>query len=68
MKKLAKKIKRLCNSKSLISYIDPLVEGDMFRRVPDLTKMKKLISQKKFTNLDDGIAKTLKELKKKNKC
>ena len=68
MKNLAKKIKKLCNSKSLISYIDPLVEGDMFRRVPDLTKMKKLISQKKFTNLDHGILKTLKEIKKKNKC
>jgi len=69
MKNLAKKIKKLSNSKSLISYIDPLVEGDMFRRVPDLTNMKKLISQKKFTNLDDGILKTLKEIKKKNnKC
>ena len=65
MKNLAKKIKKLSNSKSLISYIDPLVEGDMFRRVPDLKKMKKLISQKKFTNLDDGILKTLKEIKKK---
>ena len=32
------------------------------------SKMKKLISTKKFTNLDDGIAKTLKEIKKKNKC
>ena len=67
MKNLAIKIKKLCNSKSLISYIDPLLEGDMFRRVPDLTKMKKLISKKKFTNLDQGIVKTLKEIKK-NKC
>ena len=51
---LAQTIIRLTNSKSKIVHIDPLKEGDMTRRQPDITKMQELL-QRPLTLLDDGI-------------
>jgi len=55
---LAKKIIEKTNSKSKIINLPPLKEGDMTRRQPDATKMKKLLDRP-LTTLDDGIAKLL---------
>ena len=51
---LAKKIIVATGTKSKIKLLPPLKEGDMTRRQPDVTKMKKLLGRG-FTNLDDGI-------------
>jgi len=58
IKDLAKKIIEKTNSKSKIINLPPLKEGDMTRRQPDATKMKKLLDRP-LTTLDDGIAKLL---------
>lgn len=55
---LAKTIIGLTGSKSKIIHLPPLPEGDMTRRQPDATKMKKLLS-KKFLSLEDGLKKIL---------
>jgi len=55
---LAKKIIDKTNSSSKIVHLPPLKEGDMRRRQPDATKMKKLLNRP-LTSLDDGIDKLL---------
>lgn len=55
---LAKKIIEKTNSKSKIVHLPPLKEGDMKRRQPDATKMKKLIGHS-LTSLDEGIDKLI---------
>ena len=57
---LAKKIIRLTGSKSKITHLPPLPEGDMARRKPDLARMKKLLSRKPLT-LDEGLKKILRD-------
>ncbi len=56
---LAKKVIILLNSKSKIIHVDPLKEGDMTRRKPDISKMK-LVLTRALTSLDDGIILTSK--------
>lgn len=51
---LAKKIIKITNSKSKIIHLKPLDEGDMKRRLPDITNMKKIIKHK-ITPIDKGI-------------
>ena len=51
---LAKKIINITNSKSKIIHLPPLKEGDMKRRLPDITKTKYLLNRKLVT-LDQGI-------------
>lgn len=51
---LAAKIIDLTGSSSKIIHLPPLKEGDMTRRQPDVTKMKKLL-QHDFTPLEEGI-------------
>ena len=51
---LAKLVIRLTKSKSKIVFLDPLAEGDMTRRKPDITKMRELLNHE-FTQLEDGI-------------
>jgi len=51
---LAKKIIKKTSSKSKIIHLPPLKEGDMKRRQPDATKMKKLLGRP-LTSLDKGI-------------
>lgn len=61
---LAKKIIKLSGSKSKIIHLPPLKEGDMTRRCPDVTNMKKLLGRK-MTGIDDGIRILLKEFRKR---
>jgi UDP-glucose 4-epimerase len=55
---LAKMIVRLTDSKSKIVHLPPLVEGDMSRRQPDISKMKHLL-HRELMPLEEGIQKTL---------
>jgi len=55
---LAKLIIKITNSKSEIVHLAPLIEGDMSRRKPDITKMKSLLNRP-MINLEDGIRKTI---------
>jgi UDP-glucuronate decarboxylase len=56
---LARKVIELLNSKSRIIHIDPLKEGDMARRRPDISKMKAVLNRE-LTSLDTGILLTTK--------
>lgn len=51
---LAKKIIKICGSKSKIIHLPALEEGDMTRRLPDISRMKNILG-KELTSLDDGI-------------
>jgi nucleoside-diphosphate-sugar epimerase len=51
---LAQKIIKLTKSKSKIIHLPPLKEGDMTRRQPDASNMKKLLGRP-LVSLDDGI-------------
>lgn len=55
---LANKVIEITNSKSEITFLPPLDEGDMSRRHPDNTKMKKLMSRD-LIDLELGISKVL---------
>lgn len=60
---LAKTIIRLSNSKSKVVHLPPLREGDMPRRLPVVSKMKKLLDHD-FTSLDKGIKETIDYIRK----
>ena len=51
---LAHLIKETLNSKSKISFLPPLKDGDMTRRKPDITKMKSSY-KKEIISLKEGI-------------
>lgn len=51
---LAEKILRITNSNSRLVYLPPLDEGDMSRRKPDITKMKKLL-KRNLVSLSEGL-------------
>ena len=51
---LAELIIKILGSKSKIKFLDPLEEGDMTRRQPDISKMKKIL-KRNLTNLEEGI-------------
>jgi len=55
---LAEKIIKITKSKSKIIHLPPLPEGDMTRRKPDISKMKKLLGRKLFP-LEKGIKKVI---------
>ena len=57
---LAKIIKKITKSNSKIKKIEPLKEGDMLRRKPDIKKMKSVLNRK-FTSLEKGLYIILKE-------
>jgi nucleoside-diphosphate-sugar epimerase len=54
MNELAALIRDLSKSKSKITYLPPLKEGDMTRRQPDISKMKNTL-QKELIPLNEGI-------------
>ena len=56
--KLAKKIIALTGSSSRIVHLPPLKEGDMARRLPDVSKMQAYL-QRELTPLDTGIKKLI---------
>jgi UDP-glucuronate decarboxylase len=55
---LAKLILKITNSKSEIVHLQPLIEGDMSRRRPDITKMKNLLNRP-MIDLEEGIKRTI---------
>ncbi|WKZ30528.1 MAG: NAD-dependent epimerase/dehydratase family protein [Candidatus Dojkabacteria bacterium] len=55
---LAKLIIEITGSESKIVHLPPLKEGDMSRRKPDVTNMKKLL-QHDFTPIEEGIRKVI---------
>jgi len=55
---LAKTIIELTNSNSKIIYLPPLAEGDMSRRLPDITKMKSALNRE-LTSIEAGIQQVL---------
>ena len=55
---LAKLVIKLTSSDSKIMFLPPLPEGDMFRRFPDISKMKSLL-RRDLINLEEGIKKLL---------
>lgn len=59
---LAKMIIKLTNSNSQIEFLPALVEGDMTRRLPDISKMKSIL-QRPLITLEEGLLKTIESLK-----
>lgn len=55
---LAKMVIKICHSKSKIVFLSPLEEGDMSRRKPDISKMRKLL-QRNPLSIEDGIKKLI---------
>lgn len=55
---LANTIKRITGSSSEIVHLEPLAEGDMTRRQPDIDKMKCLL-KRPFTSLEEGLGKII---------
>ena len=55
---LAHKVIEICGSTSNIVHVDPLEEGDMTRRKPDITKMKALI-ERDLMPLEEGVEKVV---------
>lgn len=58
IKELAELIIRQTNSKSQIVYLPPLKEGDMTRRLPDISRMKKVLNRD-LTSLEEGLSRIL---------
>ena len=59
---LANTIKSITGSSSKIVHLDPLAEGDMTRRQPDIDKMKCLL-KRPFISLEEGLKKIIDEKK-----
>ena len=55
---LAETIIKILDSKSKIIHLDPLKEGDMTRRQPDVERMKSLLNRD-FTPLEKGLKKII---------
>ncbi len=55
---LAKTIIKVTGSTSRIIHLDPLEEGDMTRRLPDVSKMKQLLKREPVS-LEDGLKKII---------
>jgi len=62
IKDLANIIIKLTKSKSRIIHVPPLPEGDMTRRLPDISKMKNLL-ERQPTTLEKGLMNTIKWFK-----
>ena len=60
---LAQKVIGLTKSNSKIIHLPALKEGDMTRRKPDITKMKKILNRE-LMSLDEGILKVMEHMKK----
>lgn len=56
---LAKAIINISGSSSKIEFLPPLPEGDMTRRFPDITEMKRLLGNRPLLGLEEGIKNTV---------
>jgi nucleoside-diphosphate-sugar epimerase len=59
IKEVAELIIKKTNSNSKIVYLDPLKDGDMTRRQPDINKMKTILNRELLT-LNEGLDKIIK--------
>jgi len=59
---LANLINKITNANAELVFLPALKEGDMKRRLPDITKMKQLLNRP-MTSLEDGIKEILKDTK-----
>lgn len=59
---IAKTVIRALNSKSEIVHLPPLKEGDMARRKPDISKMRKLLGRE-LISLEEGIVRVAEHLR-----
>jgi UDP-glucuronate decarboxylase len=59
---LAQEIIKITNSKSKIKFLPPLDEGDMMRRCPDTSKMKKILNRD-LISLEEGVKKLVNHYK-----
>jgi len=59
IKTLAEEIIRATGSKSRLKFLPPLAEGDMPRRMPDISLMRKILKVVPKVVLKDGIKKTV---------
>ena len=64
IKDLAEQVITFTGSKSELTYLPPLKEGDMARRQPDNTKMRKVLG-KELISLKEGVEKMVKFYKQK---
>jgi UDP-glucuronate decarboxylase len=55
---LASQIIKVTGSKSSVEYLPALKEGDMTRRLPDISKMKSIL-KRPLTTLENGLKKTI---------
>jgi UDP-glucose 4-epimerase len=60
---LAEKVIEVTGSKSEIIHLPPLAEGDMTRRKPDITKMRRLLNRD-MVPLGTGIGRLLEHFRK----
>ena len=67
MIELANLIIKLTDSSSKIVHLDPLKEGDMTRRQPDITKMKNIL-KRDLIPLEEGLALILGNVNKESYC
>ena len=56
---IAHKIISMTNSSSKIVHLPALKDGDMTRRLPDITNMKTLLGNRPLVSLEEGISKIL---------
>ena len=59
---LAKLVISMTNSKSKITHIDPLKEGDMTRRQPDNKKMKEILGRE-LVSIEEGVKRMISDAK-----
>jgi UDP-glucose 4-epimerase len=59
---LAKLVISMTNSKSRITHIDPLKEGDMTRRQPDNKKMKEILGRE-LVSIEEGVKRMISDAK-----
>ena len=62
---LANLVIKITNSKSLINFMPPLEEGDMTRRMPDISKMKSIL-KRELVDIETGLKLTYDSIRSKN--
>lgn len=61
---LAHKVTRILGSSSKVVHLPPLAEGDMRRRRPDITKMRRIL-ERPLVTLEEGIGRTAESMLRK---
>ena len=61
IKDLASRVIKITGSSSKMKYLPPLKDGDMLRRLPDVSRMKKTLGRE-LVSIDQGIERTFKAI------